>query len=461
MIRGTSFAKSLCTAFLRCCVLGVCAIPVIALTPTTALSQAAFDHTARIEAALRQIGSESDFSRATDEQLGQLWVHLTSRGQFLLDLYALDREMLAEFAAQRDSAAKAGGSGGPGSTFFLARALHELGRSRDAATAYARIGAKSPALIRNDAAAWSGSLGGRGGDSWQQALTDWRQGKAVVPRTCPAEMNVACPLFMAIVSGDVPLMLRLQREALRRTEPEYADTLIGKAGRFSVEYHDPANLYVMGIADFYVAARILQGRRTLEFYRGVALLRAGRPKDALQALTSAGAAAAPLVAVFLGEAQYATGDPGGAEQTWRRVSPGAAMNLLADSRSAVSADAGTSARQFAEENKRDLSNLRTPSAAGANLARALLRVSRTDEAFSVLRVMRPLSVTPSLDRVPPLVQVLTAHALYKTGFARREQSRYLDALTELLPVARLGGAAGTFRLLQAVSVPKSGNGDVR
>lgn len=436
------------------------AVVALGLVPGSLHAQAQFDHTGQIEAVLAQLGAGRDFSKATERQLGQLWQHLTARGQFLLDLHALDRELLVELAKQRDSIARAGGASGPGAVYFLARAQHEMGQVREAAALYARVAPSAPDRIRADADAWAAVANGRGGDSWQQAITDWRAGKAASLKGCAAGANPICPLVKALVDGDVPGMIRLQREALQRSTPEYADTLKGKTGTFTVEYHDPIALYVMGVVDNYVAARVLDGRAGLDVNRGFALLRASRPREALQALDGASSPSFP-VGVFLGEANALTGNRAAAEQVWRTVTGSPSLNLLADSRSLALADGGFAARRFDEENRQQLRGLRDANAAGPSLGRALLRERQWQKAIDALRAVRPLSVTPSLSRVPPLIPVLSAYAYYGAGRAERSQSLYMEAVTELQAVATVNGAARTFRLLQAVSVPKSGTGEVR
>ncbi len=422
-------------------------------------AQAQFDHTAQIDAVLAQLGGGRDLAKASERQLGQLWQHLTGRGQFFLDLHVLDRELLVELAKQRDSIARAGGASGPGAVYFLARAQHEMGQPREAGVLYERV-ATGSSRLRADAAAWAAVVAGRGGNSWQQAVTDWRAGKDASVGACAPGAHPICPLVKALVEGDVPSMLRLQRESLRRIAPEYADTLKGKTGVFPVEYHDPVSLYVMGVVDNYVAARMLEGRSGFDAFRGIALLRAGRPRQALEALDGATTTAVP-VGVFFGEANALTGNRTAAEQAWRGITGGANLNLLADSRSLALADGGFALRRFDEENKQQLRGLRDASGAGPSLGRALLRERQWQRAIDAMRAVRPLSVTPSPNRVPPLIPVLSAYAYYGAGRAERNQSLYMEAVTELQAVATVGGAARTFRLLQAVSVPKNGTGEIR
>lgn len=437
------------------------AVVAMGLVPGGAVhAQPQFDHTGQIDAVLAQLGGGRDLSKATDRQLGQLWQHFTARGQFFLDLYALDRELLAEFAKQRDSIARAGGASGPGAVYFWARAQHELGQVREAIALYGRVAPSAPLRLRSESEAWAAVANGRGGDTWQQAVTDWRAGKQATLKGCASGAHPICPLVKALVDGDVPGMIRLQREALRRTAPEYADTLKGKTGTFPVEYHDPVSLYVMGVVDNYVAARLLEGHAGFDVFRGVALLRAGRPRQALDLLDGATSTTVP-VGVFVGEASALTGNRTAAEQAWRGVTGAANLNWLADSRSIALADGGFAVRRFDEENRQQLRGLRDANAAGPSLGRALVRERQWQKAIDAMRAVRPLSVTPSLSRVPPLIPVVSAFAYYGAGRAERNQSLYMEAVTELQAVATVGGAARTFRLLQAVSVPKSGTGEIR
>jgi len=438
----------------------LCATLAFTTVPARIAAQARFDHTARIDGVLRQLGGARDLTRASNDQLSQLYENLSGRGQYLYDLYALDRDLVLELAAKRDSIGRSGGILSPSAMFFLARALHEVGRTREAATAYARAGSSAPARLRAEATSWAAVLSGKGGSSWHQQVTDWRQGKPVGSVSCAVGAPTACGVLQAMVSGDVPAILRVTKEALSRTTPEYVDTLAGKTGAFTIEYSDPVLYAILGAADYFIAGRVLQGRTALDGFRAIALLRAGRPRDALAAFASANAEA-PTLSVFLGEAQFATGDRAAAEQSWKRVSGMAAVNMLADSRALLANDGALAMRQYDAESRKQLRSLQAPDSAGAYLARALLRTNHPEQALQVLRVVRPLSQTASLDRVQPLVPVLAAHATYRLGFIRGEQSRYVDALTELLPVAAFSGAAPVYRMLQQVSVPAASTGDVR
>ena len=428
-----------------------------------AQSAAVFNHWAAIDRGLRDIGGIANASNARPDQRGLLAFHFTERGQFFLDLYEYDRLIVRDYALHRDSIGKRGGPAVPAAQYFLGRAQQELGQTREAAAAYAAAMSSSPEAIRALAAEWNATLTPAGGKSWKRDVINWRDGKAVSPAACPPATPV-CDLFVATLSDDATAMVRLQRELMQNTQPDYRVTIRTTAESYPVDFYDPLALYLLAAADYALAAYVLkgaQGSPDVEALNGIALLRAGRPKDAEAALRRAVASSGSSVtrgSVALGELLFRSDNSAEAEKLWRSPS-GQAVNMVLDARSRVGADAPAALRQnvlrqFEVERSRRFAGMKEGTAGGDYLARALLRQDRPREALDVLDAVRPPSFGSNLNKIRPDVLVLSSRARYALG--RR------DALPEHFPFARgdLADLAEAFpivtpvlKLLQLITAP--------
>ena len=433
--------------------------------PTAVQSQTAagYNHWAAIDRGLRDIGGIANAGNARPDQRGLLAFHYSERGQFFLDLYEYDRLIVRDYALHRDSISKHGGPAVPAAQYFLGRAQQELGQTREAAAAYAAAMASAPEAIRTLASEWNATLTGSGGKGWKRDLLNWRDGKAVSPATC-APARPQCELFEAILAEDAPAMVRLERDLMQSPQPDYRTMIRTNAEPYPVEFFDPLPLYLLAAADYSLAAHVLkgaQGSPDIEALNGIALMRAGRTKDAEGALRRAVSSTGSTVtrgSAALGELLFKSGNAGEAERMWRSPT-GQAVNMVLDARGRVGADAPAALRQnvlrqYEAERSRRFAGMKEGTAGGEYLARALIRQDRPREALEVLDAVRPPSFGSSLNKIRPDVLVLSSRARYALGVR--------EALPEHFPFARgdLGDLAEDFpivtpvlKLLQLITAP--------
>lgn len=433
-------------------------IVVLGMLPNAAPAQARpaqYDYWTVVLAAQRETGPLTNLSRTNAAAITRLASALLDRGQFFLDLYELDRVLVRDHARMRDSISRAGGAQSPAAAYYLGRALQELGANREAGAAYRRVGPKASVRTRSNSSAWQATLVAGGARSWQQDLTNWRDGKAVANGDCPSGESL-CSLFRAILANDIAKIALLQGELMATANAEHKETLTADGGTFSVEYHDPLQHLLLGMADFALALHVAQGQDTLALVRGIALLRLGRWKDAeatLSPLMRAGGATAAEVAVYLGEAQFRAGNRAGADQHWKSAT-GPARNRLADIRTGLGIDATIAQTQFRSAQASGLRNLAEGRGNSVSLVRALLRAKEPRSALTLLEQVRPISLAADLARVRPEVLVLAARARYDRGREPGFRDNLPLAQEELAALARnLVVIRPTLRLMQEINVP--------
>lgn len=433
-------------------------------------AQAAYDHSAWIDNGLRGIGGAAKLTSVPAERKGVLAAHLAARGQFFLDLWEYQAQIVRDHAVLRDSIGRAGGPRIPAAQYFQARALQEMGLAREAAAAYSAVRANAPDVIRALSETWSAALSESGGETWQLALVRWRAGKVPKRVNCPTDAVASCRLFSAIVAEDADAIVREQAGLLARSVPDYRETIRTATGTYSVDFYDPVEPFLLGVADYVLAAQALRGMRKVagaEALRGVALLRSGRVKEAESALRAAldAAPVAPQTAVAYGEALFSQGKTADAERRWQDAE-GPAANFAWEARTRLRAEAPAALRsgvlrQFAGEKGRSFAGVREGRAAGDMLARALLRAGRYAEALEVLDVMLPASLGRDLRNVLPATLLLSSRARYLMGSESGRLEHYplsrgeLAALTTALP-----SVAPTLYLLQQLTAPAN-IGDLR
>jgi tetratricopeptide (TPR) repeat protein len=427
--------------------------------PTSLMAQERFDHWGAIEAMSRKAGGFDKLAAAPTAQVEAFADQLLKRGQTYFDLYEFHRVIARDYSRMLDSADKAGGPSFAASSYFLGRALHELGDMPAANAAYKKAMTSAPARLRTLATEWSATASGSAGKRWQQDLVDWRSGKPVRATTCPAG-SAQCALFEAILAEDVATLGKLQADMSQHPTPDYVETQSGRGGDATVEFYDPLTFYLLGAADFVVAAKIGAGKAGADAWRGVALLRSSRFKDAEALLKSSAAGNNPL-SPLLGEAKYRQGDRGGADQVWKSAT-GVGLDVLADVKSALGLDSGAVARLVVAERQRGLDRFQNGDNGGVYLARALVRFNMLAEAEEVLAAVRPLSQGSRLTAASPSVLALTAHAEYRRGRLPNYRDRYSFARNDLAGVAAAAPVVGgLLRQLQELTLTAVGPAQTR
>lgn len=444
----------LTTRAVRAMLIACCAIS----TRAYAQSAARFDHWQSIDAVSKEIGGLPNAPTASPAQVTRLADQLLQRGQAYLDLYEFQREVVRDHALMLDSAAKAGGPSFTATSYFLARALQELGETKGATVAYRKAAVTSPARLRSSASEWLTSLNATGARRWQSDLADWRRGKAVKSTTCPAGQR-QCALLLAIFTNDLTGIARLQAELSQRPVADFVETAKSREGDVTVEFYDPLTLYLLGVADFVVAANIGEGKKDVDAWRGFALLRAGRFKEAAAALRTAvagGGARAEQLNPLLGEAEFRQDNKAAAEQLWSSAS-GVGLNVLADVKSALGIDAESITKQARAERQRGLDRFAGGASGGAYLARALLRCNQLADAEDVLAAVRPASQGSRLTSVAPSVLALAAHVEYRRGKLPNYRDRYSFARADLADIASAAPVVGgLLRQLQELTMVADG-----
>ncbi len=422
-----------------------------------------FDHWRTIDAVTADIGGMAALSSATAPQVSRLADQLMQRGQAYLDLYEFQRIIVRDHANMLDSIAKAGGPRFGAATYFKARALHEAGNLREATTAYRAAIASAPLVLRPLAAEWLASVTSAPGARWQQDLADWRAGRAGAGTACPVGQR-QCTLLRAIVVEDVAAIMRLQQELSQRPLADYTETQRGRDGDVTVEFFDPLTLYLLGAADFIVAAKIGSGKSDTDAWRGFALLRGGRVREAASVLRSVvdnGGARAEQLSPLLGEAEYRQNNRASAEQVWGTAS-GVGLNVLADVKSGLGLDSAAVLKQLRAERQRGLERFVGGASGGTYLARALLRFNMLADAEEVLAAVRPASQGSRLSAVSPSVLALAAHAEYRRGRLPSYRDRYSFARADLADVASAAPIiGGLLRQLQQLTMTADGPATTR
>ncbi len=393
-------------------------------------AQSRYNHWETIDSLSRSVGGLGNAGKANDTLLSSIVSRLVQRGQAYLDLYEYQRVLVRDHARMLDSVNRDGGPSFLAASYFLARALHELGDPA-AAAAYNRAAASAPPRLRALAKEWASSSGSESARSWQQDLIDWRSGKAVRLPSCPDGVT-ACAMFRAIVTDDLAALVRLQGEMYRRAVPDFVETRFRGRDSVTVAFFDPLTMYLLGVTDYAIAARISTGRSRMAPLRGLALLKAGRLKEAavaLKASASAGGPQATQLTPYLGETLFRQGDRVGAEQAWRSVSADGA-NIALDVKSVFRLDSAAVVRQMAVERQRGLDR----TTGRIYLARALLRFNLLGDAEEVLRAEKGQGSLLAI--VPPTVLTVLSHTEYKRGQFPNFRDRYNFARTDLADLAK-------------------------
>ena len=433
-------------------------LAVILVAPGSLAAQARYDHWDTMVALAKEVGGLSNARAASPAQLSRIADQLLQRGQAYFDLYEFQRVIVRDHARMLDSAAKVGGPSFAATSYYLARALHEMGDVAGATAAYRKAMQTAPMRLRPLAATWAATLGKAGGGGWQQGLADWRRGKSSRSALCAAD-SVACELFTAIVSDDLPGIVRLQQQLSQRPAPDFVETQRGQNGDVTVEFQDPVVLYLLGVADFVVAAKLGSGNRDADAWRGFALLRAGRYREAeanLRQVVAGGGSRAEQMTPLLGEAAYRLDQRAEAEQCWRAVT-GVGLNILSDVKSALGLDSAAVLAQLRAERVRGLDRFIGGAGGGIFLARALLRFNLLADAEDVLAAVRPASQGSRLTTVAPAVLALAAHAEYRRGRLPKYRDRYSFARADLADVAAAAPiVAGMLRQLQELTMVPDG-----
>ncbi|MCC6243145.1 MAG: hypothetical protein IT353_09905 [Gemmatimonadaceae bacterium] len=426
-------------------------------TVNTRSSAERFDHWQLIENTAAEFGGLAQLDKATSAQATRLADQLLQRGQAYVDLYELQRTITRDYTLLLDSVADEGGPRFAATTYFRARALHESGRTREAAAAYRRATLTAPASLRATAAAWAATIGNAKvspNATWQQAYVQWRAG-GTVPRVVCAPAQRSCQLFQAIVTEDMRTLVRLQREISHAPLVDFAETQRGRDGEVTVEFSDPMTFHLLGVADFVLAAHVGLGRRDAEAWRGFALLRAGKPSEAaplFRALMSSNTSRIEQFAPLLGEAEYRISNRAKAEQEWAQAG-GAGLNMLVDVKSGLGLDSAAVVKQWRAEKQRGLERFLAGAAGGTYLARALLRWGLVTEAEEVLAAVRPASHGSRLTSVAPSVLVLAAHTEYRRGQMPNFRDRYSFARADLAGLASAAPVvSGMLRQLQQLTM---------
>jgi hypothetical protein len=410
------------------------------VSPREATAQSDFQYWREVPAALRAVGSFESPRRTDGNATRRLALALVGRGQLYHDLYELDRALVESYARRHDSLARAKAEAasviGP---YFLARALHESGREQDARAQYARVGAGAPAAIRESARAWSAASGAT--TSWQRELLEFRAGRlARVTSSCPAD-DALCVLFRAVATRDVPGIVKgtaalsspdrfVVKEPIR----------IAEGATVTLQFHDPLVYWLLGAADYVLAAHVLEGDAGATTLRGAALAQSGHARDAVAALRGAKDA----YAAYLGAAQVMLG------------------NRVADAHSALQLDPSVADAQYtaAQSSREGFGQFAGGTGGGINLARALLRHTRLAGALELLESIRPVGDAGDFRRVRPEVHILLAHTRWRLGSllpARRGE--YTLARGDLQPVVALSPQlTPPLLLLQAITLPSQGDG---
>jgi len=422
-----------------------------------------FDHWKTIDVVTAEIGGIAAVPHATSPQISRLADQLLQRGQAYLDLYEFQRIIVRDHAMMLDSMAKAGGPRFGAASYFKARALHEAGNLRDATTAYRAAVASAPLPLRPLAAEWLASLTNAHATRWQQDLVEWRAGRPPKGAAC-ASAQRQCSLLRAIVAEDVSAITRLQQELSQRPLADYTETQRGRDGDVIIEFFDPLTLYLLGAADFIVAARIGSGKSDTDAWRGFALLRAGRVREAsavLKPVIDNGGARAEQLSPLLGEAEYRQNNKAGAEQLWGAAT-GVGLNVLADVKSGLGLDSAAVVRQLRAERQRGLERFVGGASGGTYLARALLRFNLLADAEEVLAAVRPASQGSRLSAVSPSVLALAAHAEYRRGRLPGFRDRYSFSRADLADVASAAPiVGGMLRQLQQLTMTADGPATTR
>lgn len=446
----------------------VVAASLLLVSTTRASAQARetvsrFDHWRTIDAVTADIGGMAALSSATAPQISRLADQLLQRGQAYLDLYEFQRILVRDHAMMLDSIAKVGGPRFGAAGYFKARALHEAGNVREATTAYRAAATSAPLVLRSLAAEWLASLNGAPSARWQQDLAEWRAGRPSKSTACPVGQR-QCTLLRAMIAEDVGAITRLQHELTQRPLADYTETQRGRDGDVTVEFFDPLTLYLLGAADFVVAAKIGSGKTDTDAWRGFALLRAGRVREAamvLKVVVDNGGARAEQLSPLLGEAEYRQNNRAGAEQLWGTAS-GVGLNVLADVKSGLGLDSSAVLRQLRAERQRGLERFVGGASGGTYLARALLRFNLLADAEEVLAAVRPASQGSRLSAVSPSVLALAAHAEYRRGRLPSYRDRYSFARADLADVASAAPiVGGMLRQLQQLTMTADGPATTR
>ena len=432
--------------------------PAVVRPTSTRATAERYDHWKLIENTAAEFGGFTQVNKATAAQAARLADQLLQRGQAYLDLYELQRTLTRDYTAQLDSVADEGGPRFAATTYFRARALQESGRTRDAAAAYRRASLTAPASLRATAAAWNATLDNAKSSaataSWQQAYVHWRAG-TTVPRVACVGAQRPCQLLNAIVAEDISTLVRLQREIASAPVIDFAETQRGRTGDVTAEFSDPITFYLLGVADFVLAAHVGAGRRDADAWRGFALLRAGKPTEAavlLRSVMAGNASRTEQFAPLLGEAEYRGGNRAKAGQEWASAG-GAGLNMLADVKSSLGVDSAAVVQQWRTEKQRGLERLLAGAAGGTYLARALLRWGLVAEAEEVLAAVRPASHGSRLTSVAPSVLVLAAHTEYRRGHMPNFRDRYSFARADLAGLASAAPVvSGMLRQLQQLTM---------
>lgn len=434
------------------------ATPVPVRSASTRTTAERYDHWKLIENTAAEFGGLTQVGKATASQVARLADQLLQRGQAYLDLYELQRTVTRDYTTHLDSAAENGGPRFAATIYFRARALHESGRTRDAAAAYRRAALTAPAALRTSATAWSATIdnakASTTASTWQQSYVNWRAGQ-VVPRVACAGAQRSCQLFQAIIAEDIGTLARLQREIAAAAVVDFTETQRARDGDVTVDFSDPITFYLLGVADFVLAAHIGAGRRDADAWRGFALLRAGKPTEAATLLRSAMSGNTTRVEQFaplLGEAEYRSNNRAKAAQEWA-LAGGAGLNMLVDVKSSLGLDSVAVVQQWRAEKQRGLERFLAGGAGGAYLARALLRWGLVAEAEEVLSAVRPASHGSRLAAVSPSVLVLAAHTEYRRGHMPNFRDRYSFARADLAGLASAAPVvSGMLRQLQQLTM---------
>jgi tetratricopeptide (TPR) repeat protein len=257
-------------------------------------------------------------------------------------------------------------------------------------------------------------------------------------------------------------MIALQRPLLEDLPHDYKETVTTREGTVEVEFYDPLPLYLLAVADFTLAAYVLEHVERGRTARGLALLRAGRYAEAEATLRlAADGRPGSEAVVYLGEALWRLGKRSEAEEQWKGIT-GSLGSMVVDARSADAPNAALALAQLKSERARDLERMAGERDYGTHLARALLRSGRAAEALEVLQHVRPASVGSDLAEVRPAVLVLMARARFMVGKMPGQREHYQEARAELAAVANKFPAAGpALKLLQQVTAPPNVAGGVR
>ncbi len=343
----------------------------------------------------------------------------------LVEAYARRHDSLSRAKAEAASAI------GP---YFLARALHESGREQDARAQYARVGAGAPPAIRDNARAWSGATGTA--TSWQRELLEFRAGRlARATSSCPADDSL-CILFRAVAMRNVPEIVKATAAFSSPDRFVVKEPIrIAEGATVTLQFHDPVVYWLLGAADYVLAAHVLEGDAAATTLRGAALAQSGHARDAVAAMRGAKDA----YAAYLGAAQVTLGNRAEGEATWRGLT-GNARNLVADVRSALQLDPSVADAQYtaAQSAREKLGQFAGGEGGGINLARALLRHTRVAGALELLESIRPVGDAGDFRRVRPEVHVLLAHTRWRLGsLLPSRRGEYTLARGDLQPVVAL------------------------